>query len=154
MSAPTAEAIAKLPKWAQEHIRLLSQQRDAAVTSLREWADHQTPQPFRAHEYVCVAPGSPTGFTRYIEGRRVDAEWAGVRVQVVLTEDGVTIYYECGRGSGRGHSVGIFPGSSNAFVLRRVIDSAPVSDTKTPKPDDATAHDENKDAKATGAQQP
>ena len=34
---------------------------------------------------------------------------------------------------------------------RSAFDSATDSDTKTPKPDDATAHDENKDAKATGA---
>ena len=54
---------------------------------------------------------------------------------------------------GCGASVGYRDTDEEAIEAwnRRAVDPATVSDTKTPKPDDATAHDENKDAKATGA---
>ena len=56
---------------------------------------------------------------------------------------------------GCGVSVGYCDTDGEAAAKwNRRTDSATGSDTKTPKPDDATEHDENKDAKATGAQQP
>lgn len=40
---PYSEQIAKLPKWAQDHIRDLDFQRQQAVTALNEFVDQQKP---------------------------------------------------------------------------------------------------------------
>ena len=46
--------VTKLPKWAQEHIRDLERQREAAVTALNRALDAQTPGPFYYDDNVLI----------------------------------------------------------------------------------------------------
>ena len=80
--------IAKLPKWAQDHIADLQRQRDTAVKALRDWTDTQTEQPISVDEMECIQAGGPVCMTRYIEGHRLTIKWMGIELSVLLQTDG------------------------------------------------------------------
>lgn len=51
MNTPTPEQIAKLPKWAQEHIHFLQRWHDEAQAKLKEYLDTQSPSAiYTGHE--------------------------------------------------------------------------------------------------------
>lgn len=83
--------IARLPKWAQEHIRDLTRQREVAVKALHDWSDAQSVQPISVSEMECIGPGTPEHFTRYIKGRYVTVKWIGVELNLLLREDAVQL---------------------------------------------------------------
>lgn len=49
MSAAAVDT-AKLPKWAQEHIRKIEREREVAVRALNQYVDDQTPAAFYVDE--------------------------------------------------------------------------------------------------------
>jgi hypothetical protein len=54
MNAPTEEQIAKLPKWAQDHIANVERERFVSVRALNEAMDSQTKAAFYCDDYVCT----------------------------------------------------------------------------------------------------
>lgn len=81
MEAPTAEQIAKLPKWAQEHIASLTRDLASAVTTLNQMGDSQTPSPFWVDDWYVNPP-----LRRYMQSsmNRMVVEHAGVHLEVYL----------------------------------------------------------------------
>ncbi len=95
------EQIAKLPKWAQEHIRNLSRERQVAVDALNKWVDEQTPAPFRIDELECLGEQQgPTRKVRYIQGTRLQVYFADVRLDVTLRDKAIDLQW----GTPRNHA--------------------------------------------------
>ena len=85
---PTEAQLAKLPKWAQEHIEDLRMQREAAIRALAQFTDEQTPAPFWCDDMHCTGEeAGPTQRKRFISTRSVYVRWAGVEVRVQLHDD-------------------------------------------------------------------
>lgn len=82
----TDEQFAKLPKFVQEEIKTLRQQRDTAVAALKKWTDEQTPSAISIMEMECLEKGEPDMITRYIQGRRIQIIHKGLLLRVMLTE--------------------------------------------------------------------
>lgn len=86
--------IAKLPKWAQQHIKDLKRERDIAVRALNEWTDTQTPGPIFVDELVSTGEQQgPSTKRRYITGRRVSVEWLGVHLDVLLRDQAIDLQW-------------------------------------------------------------
>lgn len=86
---PTTEQIAKLPKWAQEHIETISRERELAVRSLNQYCDESTPSPFSTFEYVCTGEiQGPSGKRRYIQAIAIEVEWRGVTLRIDANDYG------------------------------------------------------------------
>lgn len=66
----TADLIAGLPKWAQEHIADLQRQHAAAVEALENIVDTQTPSRIFFEDLVCVKKGAPSCYRTYIQAPR------------------------------------------------------------------------------------
>ena len=85
---PTIEQIAKLPKWAQDHLNDIQRQRDSAVNRLDTLADNQTPSPFYIEEMDCTnATGGPTARRFYLQTSRIVCVHAGVRLDIYLPRE-------------------------------------------------------------------
>ena len=82
----------KLPKWAKEHIKDLTRQRDVAVNSLNKWADEQTPASFSVDELICTEQ-PPKHFSRYVQGYRMKATHLGIEIDVLLRDDCIDLSY-------------------------------------------------------------
>lgn len=50
---PTPEEIAKLPKWAQDHLRALQRERDESTRISERFTNEQTVQPICVPEHAC-----------------------------------------------------------------------------------------------------
>lgn len=107
--------ISRLPKWAQEEIKLLRMRLSEANQKLEAFLDDQTPSAFWVEElgpederYPCVP--------RYIQADRIICEANGIRVEVSSTgsDDGVTIMFSSRGRVGRGY---IKPQASNHIVI-------------------------------------
>jgi hypothetical protein len=84
----TDEQISKLPKWAQDHICDLARERDTAVRALREWTDSQTESPVSIMELECIGERKgPSQLTRYIQTRRLEIRWEGIRLDIQLNNN-------------------------------------------------------------------
>lgn len=59
--------VTKLPKWAQDHIRDLQRQRDAAVEALDRYCDDQTDSGVWTDELVCDKAGGPSHRQKFIQ---------------------------------------------------------------------------------------
>lgn len=67
--------INKLPKWAQEKIRDLERERDAAVVALNEFQDKQTPSRIWTEDIVCTGEESgPTAKRNYFQTRSLEIQ--------------------------------------------------------------------------------
>jgi hypothetical protein len=82
-NTPTAEKIAKLPKWAQEYITDLERRQRNAETHFKEHIDSQTPSHIFYDEYVNVGEKSEN-FTRYVQTDRITIKRDGVRLDILL----------------------------------------------------------------------
>jgi hypothetical protein len=82
----TPEKIAKLPKWAQAHIRELNSQRESAVSKLDQYEDGNTPTNVWQEEY-CYDTKSNTLRKRYIQADRVEFQFQGVHLTVSLVQE-------------------------------------------------------------------
>ena len=83
---PTPEQIAKLPKWAQEHIENLQRQGAAATKALNRYLDNQTPSPIYIADHVSDQPSGGPRFTRnYIQhAHNIAIDWCGVSLGICL----------------------------------------------------------------------
>ena len=80
---PTPEQLAKLPRWAQDHIKDITRERDVAVRALNEYCDDQTPSPFYVDEAVCTGEQrGPSIKRRYIQAHTIKVNWAGVELVI------------------------------------------------------------------------
>lgn len=80
---PTPDQIAKLPKWARDHIDNLVRQRTVAVRSLNDFCDASTPSPFKINESVCTGEErGPSNKTSYVQAHTIVVEWKGVELTV------------------------------------------------------------------------
>lgn len=79
------EKIAKLPVWAQEHIKDLNHQRDAAIRALNKFTDEQTESPFSFQEHPCTGEGGvrgPVYKQKFVQAHSIDVDWQGVHLTV------------------------------------------------------------------------
>ena len=74
----------KLPKWAQDHIRTLERQRDAAVQALNEHLDSQTEAPFYFEDHVSTGESNKFFKRFYVQTHKITVEWAGVELNILL----------------------------------------------------------------------
>ena len=88
MNAPTPEQIAKLPKWAQDHIKNLDRRMVVAERTLKEYQDAQTPSPVFYDDLLCVGEGGPKHVRRFVQTRRISIVNDGIRVDVMVRGDG------------------------------------------------------------------
>ena len=85
----TPEQIAKLPKWAQDHIKKIERERDIAVRELNEWCDSQTPSKVRIDELVVTGEErGPSHKVRYVQTERATFTHSGVELDVSVFRDG------------------------------------------------------------------
>lgn len=87
MNTPTPEQIAKLPKWAQEHIADLDRRMVVAERSLKEYEDAQTPSEFFYDDLLCIGGKSPQNVRRYVQTHRISIVRDGIRADVLLRHD-------------------------------------------------------------------
>lgn len=78
------EKIVNLPKWVQDHICDLQEQRDVAVHLLNEYIDTQTPSAIYMDEFVSI--GHEPFKRRYVRGHRLSVNHAGVRLSILLRD--------------------------------------------------------------------
>ena len=92
LEKPTPEQIAKLPKWAQEHIENLDRRAVIAERTLKEYYDNQTPSEFFIEDYDSSASKM---VKKYIQTHKIAVERNGVHVEVILRldEKGIDISY-------------------------------------------------------------
>lgn len=84
---PTEEQIAKLPKWAQDHLSNLSRERDVAVTALNAWRDGQKESPVFFEDMLCDGQGvGPTSHRVYVQTRDIEIRWLGIQLRVRLNK--------------------------------------------------------------------
>ena len=86
MSEPLTESdMAKLPKWAREHIRDVNRERDIAIRALNKYVDSQTPSPFLIEELESTGEKTGPSFkVRYIQTHRIAVRYAGIYLDVKL----------------------------------------------------------------------
>ena len=85
---PTPEQLAKLPKWAQEHIADLERRVVLAERTLQEYNDSQTPSEFFYEDFNRMGGNDSTkSIRRYIQTYRMTVERDGVQVDVLLRQD-------------------------------------------------------------------
>lgn len=88
---PTPEQIAKLPRWAQEHIKYLARERAEALDALNSKLDVQTPSKIYWEEYMNTgeAKAGPSSKRFYAQTNNIIVENCGVRLEVACY-DGVS----------------------------------------------------------------
>jgi hypothetical protein len=79
---PSEEQLARLPKWAQQEIRKLQRQRDAAVRKLNEMEDSQTPSRVWTEDIVHLADKGPQFVRQYFQAEKLEIEHAGVSLSI------------------------------------------------------------------------
>lgn len=96
MNAPLPEQIAKLPKWAQEHIADLQRRTAEAERTFREYNDSQTPSKFFYDDYVCIGGASPEHSKKYVQTDRMTVIAHGVRLDILVRneEKGIEIQWD------------------------------------------------------------
>ncbi len=84
--------IEKLPKWAQEHIRVIERQRDSARDALRNFKDSQTESPIHYELHPCTGekPG-PSFIKHFIQSNAVKFNYAGVNLDVSIWDNQISI---------------------------------------------------------------
>ena len=82
----TEEQLAKLPRWAQEHIHNLERRMDVAERTLMEFKDNQTPSGIFYKEYCCIGEGTPATLTRFVQAESITVQAHGVRVHASIND--------------------------------------------------------------------
>lgn len=100
---PTAEQIAKLPKWAVEYIQALRMERENAVREMRRALDQQTPTKFSTNDIISDGEQTrgPSFYTRYFNADHIDVHHNGVHLQIrCRPEEGISLQWGTGRRPG------------------------------------------------------
>jgi hypothetical protein len=118
---PTAEKIAKLPKWAQEHIADLERRQRNAETHYREYVDSQTPSHIFYEEYVNVGEKSEH-FTRFVQTDRITVKHDGVRLDILLRPEDKGIELQWDDENRRCREIAMVPTSFQKIKLIRKED--------------------------------
>lgn len=88
---PTEEQIAKLPKWAQDHIKEITRERELSVRALNQYCDDSTPSPFEILDFVCTGEqAGPSAKARYIQAHSLRVKWRGVELRIDANDYGVS----------------------------------------------------------------
>ncbi len=114
--SPTPEQIAKLPVWAQGHIKDLTRQRDTAKKEHSEFLDSQTKSAFY-EEFL----GDKMEKRRYVQADNMVCEWRGVRLRISAHDygnSGVGILLQWEDSERHGRDVAFIPGS---FQYARLV---------------------------------
>jgi len=84
---PTAEQIAKLPKWAQERIRNLERALFISQRTMTEFCDSQTPSRVWYDELICdKVIGGPSSRRVYIQSNRVTFGRDALRERTLIVQ--------------------------------------------------------------------
>ena len=76
--------VAKLPKWAQEHIGKIERERDVAVRALNAFCDEQTKSPYYVDDHICTGEEQgPVVKTRYIQTHKMTVSYCGVELNIL-----------------------------------------------------------------------
>lgn len=101
---PTKEQLARLPKWAQQHMAALQRERDTAVKAFREYEDGQTPSKIWCERLTYLDGSGPTLHRNYFQADSIEMEYAGVHLDVNLRNaDGIKL---CWRPAGSSVTMG------------------------------------------------
>lgn len=122
MSKPTAEQIAKLPKWAQEHIQTLERQRREVVGVLEDFTQVNNTGPVRCRMMVSdgEAERGPSHREVRFDARWIEIEHADVKLDITLAHDEIRLSYtQLGRASG---CVYLKPTSFQQFTLKAKLE--------------------------------
>ena len=84
LTAPTPEQLAKLPKWAQEHIEDMDRRAVVAERTLREFYDNSTPSEFYTEDWDAEQNKM---VRRYVQTHRLSIERDGLKVDLLLRQD-------------------------------------------------------------------
>lgn len=77
------EKIAKLPVWAQKHIKDLERKQEAALRTLNKHVDQETPSPFYYEEHPCTGEGlGPVTKRFYIQAHTIQCEFDGIELRI------------------------------------------------------------------------
>ena len=124
MTEPTAEQIAKLPKWAKDYIYALRRASMEAARHAKAAEDRDTPSPVSYTELICDNPtGGPSWRKKYVQTHGVTVEHGGVAVTVRCDSyagyDGITI---AAVNTDRLHSDGVayVPTSHGQMIVRAI----------------------------------
>lgn len=83
----TGQMIAKLPKWAQVHIKELARERDTAIRALNEYVDGQNESPIFYEDLVSTGEERGPSLKRvYVQSRNVEIVFGGLHLQVYLRD--------------------------------------------------------------------
>jgi len=89
---PTTEQIARLPKWAQYHIRDMAQQREAAVRALDKFEATQTPSQMYVEDFVSDGQTrGPSTRRCYVQGRRITIIHNGIELDVLMRDEALDL---------------------------------------------------------------
>jgi hypothetical protein len=116
VKAQTPEAIARLPKWVQEHITNLERALEVAVKALDQYVDDQTPSPFQVQDLLCLAKNKTV--SRYVQASTMNVTSGGVTLSIYPEDDGIHLMYRSETRAA--NDVAIVPCASNALNIRRV----------------------------------
>ena len=109
--------IAKLPKWARDHIRDLNRERSTAVRALDEYVDTQTPSAFFTEDLECTGESrGPTRRRSYIQARRIIAVGDGVTLSVSVRQGNIELSW--GEGD---HTTGEVAFIPESFQRARIV---------------------------------
>ena len=82
----------KLPKWAQEHIKTITMQREAAVSALNDFTDSQTESPVYYELHPCDGCQQGPSFRKhYIQTNAVHFNYGGVDLRVSVWNNEITL---------------------------------------------------------------
>lgn len=85
--------VEKLPAWAQELIRDLAREREAAIRALREFEDAQEETAVSYWQSPCLGEDETSGpdfLRRYLKTDRIEIDWKGVNLTLRLQEEDVS----------------------------------------------------------------
>src|SRR5262249_53047522 len=89
MNTPSPEQLAKLPKWAQDHITKLERQREEAIRTLNQALDTQTESSFSVVATPCTGETTGPSFKRaYVQAHSIEVRWRGVELTVDANDYG------------------------------------------------------------------
>lgn len=100
---PTPEQIAKLPKWAQEHIADIERHRFVSVRALNEYQNSQTESPFRYWDFICTGEGNKNNSeikTRFIQTNKMEVHYAGIELTILVRPNHPEINLQWSRSEG------------------------------------------------------